>query len=43
MSVNGILNKVLVQALKFTPIRVRQAINKILVGTPEKRFAANRA
>ena len=43
MSVNGIFNKVLVQALKFMPIRVRQATNKILVGTPEKRFAANRA
>ena len=43
MSVNGIFNKVLVQALKFMPIRLRQATNKTLVGTPEKRFAAHRA
>ncbi len=43
MSVNGIFNKVLVQALKFIPIRMRQATNKILVGTPEKRFAAHRS
>ena len=39
--VDGIFNNVLVVSLKFTPPKMRQFINRKLMGTPEERLAAN--
>lgn len=39
--VDGLLNNVLVVSLKFTPAKMRQFMNRKLLGTPEERLAAN--
>jgi short-subunit dehydrogenase len=41
VAINGVTNKILSVVLKFTPIRMRQAINKILVGKPEGHLASS--
>ena len=40
-AVHGFLNNVIVTSTKFTPRRMRQFMNRKLVGDPEKRLVAN--